>query len=1685
MKRIAFGILLLLAILLFALPALADDDPQVKEKLLVKIDPALLRELEEAPDGMATFLVYLGGQADLAPAAELATRAERGAWIYDALRAHAARSQAGVRATLDTARGEGRVRAYTPFWIVNGLSVTADATVLWDLAARDEVERIVPERKYTLTADSLRVIDSNTQYPIPDTIEWNIAKINADDVWATYGITGTGVLVANIDSGVMFNHAALVNQYAGNTGDGFDHNYHWFDAVNDGTTPYDDNGHGTHTMGTIVGDDAPAGGGGGANQIGVAPGARWIAVKAFSAGGTGTTSDIHEAFQWVLAPCDSDGLNCDPARAPHLVSNSWGHPDGARTEFLPDVQALRAAGIWPVFSAGNEGPGEGTIGSPASFAEAFAVGATDSGDNIADFSSRGPSPLTAEIKPDVTAPGVSIRSSYNDGGYLQVSGTSMACPHASGVGALLLSAEPGLSLDKIEELITTTVADLGEPGPDMTYGYGRLDALAAMQRLLSSGHVTGMIRDAVTSDPIANAEVNLSGMGYDLDFTADAGGVYSATYLVAGTYTLTAGTYGYETGSVGGVVVVTGTVTHQDLDLTPLPTYLLSGYVTEAGSGDPLTATVRVLDTPLAPAQTDPTGYYSIVVAEGEYDVEAHSFAHATGLQHVVRDQDRTLDFVLEPLPPILLVDDDEGDLRDYSPHVEEYFLAALEANDYNYTYWDIEAEGGAPDLETIRQYAAVVWFGGEFGRIKDISDADQAQAMMDYLDMGGRFFYTAQEHTFYYGDDAICDTDPSACPLTYAYLNLGSFVEDRRAETVYGVDGDPVGDGLGPYPSEFPPFETDFSDGITPGLGASEAFTASSYLNPDHVMAHTYYSSTNGYKAVFMAYPFEALPAVDAADVMVRVMDWFGIQGAVEGVTLAPAFQRKTELPGDVAEHLFRVRNLNDGPEIYSLEVLSMTLGWPTEIMDAEFIAPISELGPVPPGETADFGLRVAVPEGAVPGAFDLATVEVRTQSVPVFSDAGQAATHARMSYYYLDDDECGTGVHFQWVDATDGERHDIGGTGEPVYFVTDLPQPFTFYNETYDHVYVNECGSLIFGDDNIYDDCHPSVDPPIPNPTVLDPNNAIHAQWGSYFWNPQYDPDQAVYTEHVTGGGRNWFVVQWHHWENLLDGPDTFQTILDLDSDEIVVQYMTVTYPVYATAGIENAFGTEGVLYVWDGDPPENQLHDGLAVKYGVGQIPEVNEVFVLPWWEEREAEPGAVITYLLTISNTSSVSDTFTLEANQALWSTTFWDPTFTMPLSDTGLMESCTTVDVGAQVEVLPDAWAYHLDRVSLGARSQRNTLILGSAPVTTTVAAAPGVAWVPDVAAGEAIGWPSLGQEAWYTFTVSNVGNVTETYLLTVGDAAWDTSFVQASRAAVITQTGSLPPFGSQTVQVWVQAPPWTYGGSSDTATLWATGQTFSGTAALATATTTAAVYPDVDWDPEVQGRDDDPGRIVPYLVEVRNRGNVDDRYRLAVLGAEWQITLWNESFTQPITQTELLAPGEVQRVGVRVRIPAGAASPDLDAALLRATSSYAPGLWSDGLLVTRVTRPAPGDYGVSVTPVGQIGSGFPSDTMAFKFEVSNEGTQPDTYDLTLEGAIWSSSVADSTGELGPGERIMVEVAVTIPGDVGPGDWDEVTLVATSQGDPAVQDAVAAVTVARGGVPREYRVYLPLVVKARP
>jgi subtilisin family serine protease len=326
-----------------------------------------------------------------------------------------------------------------------------------------------------------------------EAVVWNIEQVRADDVWADFGIDGTDIFIANIDTGVLYTHTALVNQYRGNEGGGtFDHNYNWWDPYGYGPTePYDFHSHGSHTMGTMLGDD------GGTNQIGMAPGAKWLACEGFDQNtGFGYNAELLECAEFILAPWDLTGANPMPSLRAHIVNNSWGGGQ-AQWWYNQAVYAWRAAGIFGVFSAGNSGPSCSTAGDPGDMSNMIAVGATDDDDLIAGFSSRGPGLVTGILKPDVSAPGVNVVSAYNTGGIGMMSGTSMAAPHVAGEAALLWSAEPDLIGDVdqtywiIEQSavpITTSEGcggDLPDAVPNNVYGWGRIDVYEAVSLALS------------------------------------------------------------------------------------------------------------------------------------------------------------------------------------------------------------------------------------------------------------------------------------------------------------------------------------------------------------------------------------------------------------------------------------------------------------------------------------------------------------------------------------------------------------------------------------------------------------------------------------------------------------------------------------------------------------------------------------------------------------------------------------------------------------------------------------------------------------------------------------------------------------------------------------------------------------------------------------------------------------------------------------------------------------------------------------------------------------------------------------------------------------------------------------------------------------------------------------------------
>jgi len=392
-------------------------------------------------------------------------------------------SQVGLISHLDQLSQLGRVVSYRQFWIIDAIEVTADHKTLEDLKIRHDVEYAIAD----IPVEVVAPVESQEVPPINSGHESGLEVIGAPDVWAM-GIDGTGSIVCNFDTGVDVDHPALYSKYRGNNG--APANECWFDPSGpEGRQPYDLQGHGTHTMGIMVGSDGP-------DTIGVAPGAQWIAARAIGGGGIlRTISDLLGAFQWAADP------DCNPATTqdvPDVVNNSWGIPAGyfpaCDQTFWEAIDNLEAAGVVAVFGGGNEGPGAETMRTPAdritSAFNSFSVGAVSTtGDSIivADFSSRGPSGCDhTTIKPEVTAPGVAIRSSYLDSGYIALSGTSMATPHVAGAVALLRQVNPNATPDEIKAALLNSAVDYGPQGEDNSYGWGIIDVWAAIYLLPGS-----------------------------------------------------------------------------------------------------------------------------------------------------------------------------------------------------------------------------------------------------------------------------------------------------------------------------------------------------------------------------------------------------------------------------------------------------------------------------------------------------------------------------------------------------------------------------------------------------------------------------------------------------------------------------------------------------------------------------------------------------------------------------------------------------------------------------------------------------------------------------------------------------------------------------------------------------------------------------------------------------------------------------------------------------------------------------------------------------------------------------------------------------------------------------------------------------------------------------------------------
>ncbi len=574
--------------------------------------------------------------------------------VVTALQDKAAGTQGALLAELDAMRGNGKVRGYTPHWLINAVVVVTTVDELPGLAARDDVDVIEVDLVVELI-EPVGAPKSKGSSAKGIGIAPGVVDVGARRVWDELGIDGTGALVGVLDTGVQGTHSALSSNYRGNNG--YPHSESWYDAASLGdTTPVDQHYHGTHVMGTICGLAAD-------DTIGVAPGAQWIASNVINMS-TGSAFDnaVIASLAFMTDP-DGDAGTFDDV--PDVVQNSWGVNEGFSGYYDCDnrwwdaIDACEAAGVVLTWSAGNEGSSSQTMRSPADRAESlfntFSVGSTNHTAPyvISGFSSRGPSGCGGAyaMKPEISAPGDDIYSAQPDGGYQYLSGTSMAGPHIAGVVALMRSANPGLDVGTIKQILMDTAIDLGTAGEDNDSGHGFVDGYAAVLAVMSGyGTIDGTVTDLVTTLPINGATLTFSATGeVDRTATTNASGYFSKM-LPQGDWTVDYAAFGYLPDNQSATVVEDLTTT-ADMALDQAPSALLSGHVYDDEAAPVDGASVTVLGTPLAPATTGIDGYYEITMPTGSvYDVLTSAYGMGSQQVQIDFQGNTTQDFTLPQL---------------------------------------------------------------------------------------------------------------------------------------------------------------------------------------------------------------------------------------------------------------------------------------------------------------------------------------------------------------------------------------------------------------------------------------------------------------------------------------------------------------------------------------------------------------------------------------------------------------------------------------------------------------------------------------------------------------------------------------------------------------------------------------------------------------------------------------------------------------------------------------------------------------------------------------------------------------------------------------------------------------------------------------------------------------------------
>jgi len=957
-------------------PSLAeysDTTPAMEGVDWKKLHPDLIRSLAHPQQAELIPLIvewkrdesYLRSMAEQS----FRSRQDQRQMVVSFLQEEAARQTAELVKILEKAKRSGQASELRLFWASPVIALKASPDLIKTLSTRSEVVFIRPDERIELEDSAVELFDLTSSQEFL----YNLDLVEVDKVEQFLQLSGAGVVVANIDSGVDGFHPALMKQYRGYNPNGpAQHIGNWYVVTGEPYVyPGDGLGHGTHTMGIMVGDDGLG------RRTGVAPKARWIAVKAFTNQGYTYESWLHAAFEWILAPAGN------PALAPDIVNNSWGTDVGSDARFRGDVESLRAAGILPVFSAGNKGPDKETIGAPASYPEALAVGAVDETKLPTSFSSRGPSSW-GEVKPELSAPGVNILSTYPGGGYAKMDGTSMAAPHVSGVAALLLEANPTLTVDQLEQILLQTTEPLSTTIPNNVSGYGLINAYAAALQVTQNGNLRGRVKESGTNLTIPFATLTLRDRHPTeptvITLTAQADGSFDV-YLPAGIYDVTAQRFDYQP-QTQSVVVRNLQTASLDFYLSPLPFGMVSGRVLEVSTQVPLSATLRVAGTPLQ-TQTNPSnGEFQLRLPQGVWQVLVRAERHRIQQISYTIQAGQTYpdDILLDKAPHILLVDSGPWYYRSQIGFYER----ALEANRYPYHKLSIRSPYGIngipddrPSTSTLRAYDLVIWSapGDSPGLI------DLGSVISVYLSAGGNLLISGE-------DLAYLDAGGPSFFLPQYYLQQQISVRYKEEGWLTPLNGKA---------------NTPFS-GLT--LSLNTADSAQQQSHPDSVVVSNTLRTQTGlvwdgeeiggvlssyctpFKAIWLGFGLEGSgPENNRNALLQRAIDWFTTPKP--SYALYTEFHQNTPIaqPGQTVTGTFRIVNRGTQADTFLLELQGANWQTSLQLPDGRSFTDRASIN-LPSCESAVLTATVSIPASALRQQNSSFNLKVTSQNDPAVQE-------------------------------------------------------------------------------------------------------------------------------------------------------------------------------------------------------------------------------------------------------------------------------------------------------------------------------------------------------------------------------------------------------------------------------------------------------------------------------------------------------------------------------------------------------------------------------------------------------------------------------------------------------------------------------------------------------------------------